>query len=142
MIRTSAVLVEIMGDNDRELGQIQQNLDNTIKNIDILRVDIAQLFSKIEIDSKSNMREIAALYEEVNVHINTTKEKREQCNDNFDSLYSKFAELEKDFNQFKLNYIVFETEIKTRIDGIRTFASLIAFIATIISIVSMVISFK
>jgi len=142
MIKISEVLVEIMGDNDRELGQIQQNLDNTIKNIDILRSDIAQLFSKIEIDSKSSTRDITAIYEEVKLHINTTKEKRDQCNDSFNLLYSKFTELEKDFNQFKLDYIIFETEIKTRINGIKTFASLITFIATIISIVSMIISFK
>lgn len=131
-----------MGDNERELGEIQQNLDNTIKNIDILRSDIAQLFSKIEIDSKNSMKEIASLFEQVNIHVTTTKEKRDQCNANFDTLYNKYREIEKGYNQFKLEYTVFETEIKTRIDGIKTFVGVIGFIATLISIVSMIIGFK
>jgi chromosome segregation ATPase len=159
-----------MENNERELGKIQQQLDSTIENIAILRNNITTLFNKLDSDSKDTIKEIAKIYESINIHLNqlsskiennsketvqeiskiytslnahlnSTKEKRENCERIFNSFETRLNKQEIKIDDIDTNQQRLDTNIDVSLKAVKVFVSIISFIALLISIASMVITF-
>jgi len=159
-----------MIDNERELGKIQQQLDTAVENITLLRDSITLLFNKLDSDSKDTIKEIAKIYESVNIHLhslsnkiennsketvkeiskiysslnshlNVTKEKRENCEKLFTLFENRLNEHEIKIDDIDTNQQRIDTNIDISFKAVKVFVSIISFIALLISIASMAITF-
>lgn len=159
-----------MNEYERELGKIQQQLDTAVENVSILRKSIDTLFIKLETDSKDTIREVSRIYESVNTHLGqlsakidnnskatlqeinkiytslsthlaTTKDKRENCDKIFSKFSSEIAKLEIKLEDVDTNQQKLETSIIASLRTVKIMASIIGFIALLMSIASMVLTF-
>ncbi len=100
---------------NRELGQFQQQLENTSENFVQLRNDLTRLFDKIEADSKNTIQEAAKLEGVLNSHLQSDKVQKEDLERRLEDLKNSTDDNSKEINREKINRINFETEMKTGI---------------------------
>lgn len=100
---------------NRELGQFQQQLENTSENFTHLRNDLTRLFNKIEADSKNTIQEAAKLEGVLNSHLESDKVQKEDLERRLKDLKKSTDGNSEEINKEKINRINFETEMKTGI---------------------------
>jgi chromosome segregation ATPase len=159
-----------MVDNERELGKIQQQLDTAVENINILRNSINSLLNKLDLDSKETLKELAKIHESTNVHLSSlsiklennsketvneiskiysslnihlgvTKEKRENCEKLFTFFQNKLNEHAIKIDDIDTNQQRLDVNIEASFKAVKIFVSIMSFIALLMSIGSMVVTF-
>jgi len=126
---------DIMNESmDRELGEIQQKLENTSGNLKNVRDDLTRLFQNIEQGGKDTLREMSRVENKINIHVET--DKKEIIKNDIIDLEKKVRENEKAINKENRERAVFEKEIKTGVRFTKYMAGILGILATILSTIA------
>ncbi|RLG45545.1 MAG: hypothetical protein DRN81_01115 [Thermoproteota archaeon] len=128
---------------DRELGQIQQKLENTSDNLGKVSSDLGRLFTTIDKESKNTLKEIARLEEKINIHGTTSHAEKQSIRDDIIYLKNKAEQNRKDIDAEKDKRVVFETDVKAGVRFAKIISTVLGAAASLISaIAALMVHFK
>jgi len=125
-----------MDDFSRELGQFEKQLENLANNFQKIGITLERLFDRIEIDSKSTLKELSRLESDLKSELI----KREELDRRFEEVKALSENNRKTLNTEKLIQSNFETEIKTGVRAAKIFGGIATGLAAIAATISTVIA--